>query len=535
MPKYLETEAGVKHAGTADAVQIRSMRFKRTASLLCAAGMAFAAAGCVRAEDASSGCMTDVFNALSDLMLKTENVTLDLSADFSYDGVLFKSFRGHLVQDGTRSTIDAGFTTRRPNGSTYDTSWKTHAVDEEVWYYNSFDGEYYSSTWTDPCGHVLNLDESDELLVRMAGSAMELVDLAAPSLSSMTEGTDGKEIALSLNREQVPGFLNELTAMLIRKAASRYMSVSIDSFDTEDGIDEDGRGAEVWYEDDFALFKRMLSAAAGRELTDDECYELQNSDASLSEQAYSALWELETEACGKYDSGYVYIYADGTYAWYPTMEEMAQKEEIRWLEYEDWDAAFIRYLKETTGETLTQNELSAIYWSDNAELWSAYKKLSEQMDVSYMDRLGEHPMGYVLASGELQYVDDVTAYYTVMDESEASIAYSALVSMRQVRLGDSEMTARFDAQGRLTGVSGKVVMDFISSDGSAHPVEIAFTASASAYGESAVGEFDPEEWGVVPFLEYYGDWEYDEGDEVSGETYPETVTLNGVTYPVSAE
>ena len=518
------------------------MDFKRVSSLLCAAGIACTALPAL-GEGAAPGGVSEATRALTQLLFHTDNVTVEMDASFTYDGVQFKTIHGNLRQADYSTAIEADYYTVRPNGSSYSTFWKVHAVGDEVWSYDSHDGKYYSENYCLPSNSVVSHDGDDDTLIAMTGAAMELVDLAMPSISGTEETAGGKRITVSLKKGQVPAYLNSVADLLINEAAWRYMSLNLAySGYNDEGFPEymgwEDHEADVYYEDDFLLLVNILTGLKGEKVTEEDVINMYDEDDPLIYEAYAAIEAIAAEAADGHTGGCVYVDAEGGSSWYATPEEMILDRDLRSIQYAAEETAFIAFVKETTGETITEDDLRAIYWSDNMDLWDAYMELSNQMQEHYLSLLGNHPMGYVGPDGVLVPVDNIDAFYASFgsDEGIVSIANSALQNKARVNIGDCEAVFDLDAEGRITSVSADVTLDFVNRDGSVHPVTMKLTASTAAYGETEVGDFDPAEWGVPDFVEYYqlGEAELPEEDE-SPENLPETVTLNGVSYPVVVE
>ncbi len=504
------------------------MTSKRILALLSA--VLFACTCFPAAAEGADGGAARAYRALAQLLFDTDNVTVEMDAAFTYDGTAFKTVHGRLVQDGFNDRIDADYSTVRHSGASYDTHWKVHAVEGEVWYYDSYMGEYAGFTHAEPSCSVVDHNENEDLLISLAGSAMTLVDLALPGLSDIAETENGTCIRLSLMEGQVPAYLDTLTLMLIREAARRYMGIELTA--SFPAAEEDAyTGPEVWYEDDQALLRTVLRRQLGREVTEEELFALWDAEDPAMEQAYEAVDALVREAAQGLEGGYVYIRADGTCIPYATQEEMILGEDLRWIVYEDTTASFIRYMKETTGEELTAEDMTALYMSDNWELWEAYSSLLNDMEQHDLALLGAHPMGYMHADGTLEAVDDLDAF-NQQDGSGESIAYDALQGMDEVRLGNSTLEICLDAAGRITDVKAFVSMDFVNADGSVHPVTMDLTAAATAYGESEVGVFDPAEWGLNDGAEQETVAEAQVDEPIVD---IEELTLNGVTYDLFAD
>lgn len=520
------------------------MDLKRVSSLLCAAGMACAALPAV-GENAAPGGVSEAARALARLLFQTDNVTVEMDASFTYDGVQFKTIHGILMQDDYNTDIEADYFTVRPDGSSYSTYWKVHAVGDEVWSYDSHDGKYYSENYCEPSNSVVSHDPEDDILISMTGTAMDLVDLALPSISAFEENAGGKRITVSLKKGQVPAYLNSVADLMINEAAWRYMSLNLNYNDYNDEGFPMDMGEEYYdsveycFEDDYLLMMKLLSGLKGEEVTEEDLSEMYESSDPLIDAAYAAMYAIADKAAEGHTDGIVYVAADGSSQWYASQAEMILDRNLRYIYYEDKDAAFIAFVKQTTGETLTENDLLGIYWGDNMDLWDAYEDLSMQMEEHYLGLLGDHALGYVGRDGILVPVDDIDSLPVSIgsDEDIISIANNALMNKASVTVGDCAFVFDLDAEGRITAVSADVALDFVNRNGSVHPVTMKLTAAATAYGETEVGDFYPEKWGVPSFSEYYNTYEPDmsEEEEYMPADLPETVTLNGVTYPAFVE
>ena len=520
------------------------MDLKRVSSLLCAAGMACAALPAV-GEGAAPGGVSQAARALTRLLFETDNVTVETDASFTYDGVQFKTIHGILMQDDYNTDIKADYFTVRPDGSSYSTYWRVHAVGDEVWSFDSHNGKYYSENYCEPSSSVVSHDADDDTLISMTGAAMELVDLALPSVSAVEETAGGKRITVSLKKGQVPAYLNSVADLLIDEAAWRYMSLNLNYSEYNDeGFPMDmgyeySDSVEYCFEDDYLLMMKLLSGLKGEEVTEEDLAEMYEQSDPLIDAAYAAVYAIADKTAEGHTGGIVYVAADGSSQWYASQTEMILDRNLHSIYYEDEDAAFIAFVKQTTGETLTENDISGIYWGNNMDLWDAYEDLSMQMEEHYLSLLGDHPLGYVGRDGILVPVDDIDSLPAPAryDEGIVSIANYALMNKASVSVGDCSFVFDLDAEGRVTAVSADVALDFINRDGSVHPVTMKLTAAATAYGETEVGDFDPDEWGVPDFATYYNTYEPDMSEEVESipADLPETVTLNGVTYPVFTE
>ena len=82
-------------------------------------------------------------------------------------------------------------------------------------------------------------------------------------------------------------------------------------------------------------------------------------------------------------------------------------------------------------------------------------------------------------------------------DNYTTVTQGILYSTDHFVLGDTAVTLRTDAQGRLTGASGTVTALLYSEDMNGIPLEITFSLTVSDYGTTFVRPFDPNDFHVV--------------------------------------
>ena len=148
-----------------------------------------------------------------------------------------------------------------------------------MWSYDSHDGKYYSENYCEPSNSVVSHDPEDDILISMTGTAMDLVDLALPSISAFEENAGGKRITVSLKKGQVPAYLNSVADLMINEAAWRYMSLNLNYNDYNDEGFPMDMGEEYYdsveycFEDDYLLMMKLLSGLKGEEVTEEDLSE----------------------------------------------------------------------------------------------------------------------------------------------------------------------------------------------------------------------------------------------------------------------
>ena len=82
-------------------------------------------------------------------------------------------------------------------------------------------------------------------------------------------------------------------------------------------------------------------------------------------------------------------------------------------------------------------------------------------------------------------------------EDYVTVTQGILYTTESFILGDTDVTVRTDAQGRLTGASGSVTAMLYAGEGSFTPLTVTFSVDFSDYGTTVVRTFSPDDFHVV--------------------------------------
>ena len=513
---------------------MKNTRFIRRGLALLTAAAAFSGALFAAAEQ---GPVRTVYDAGMALAYDTPNVTLDLSLSVAKAGQVFKTVQGHYLRDDTNDDVTMTFSTVRPNGSSYDSSWHVTGYEGSAYSVDSLGEDYYSVNSFPERMTVLSREDGMYDLLRFGSSAMGLVDpLLAPYITYEDTGA-GKTVAFSFEGE-MPEFVNDLAARAVRYAAGRFMGIDLITpeeeaqYGGEDGAGEDGTGVDVLYFDEEQVFDLGYEKLYGVKFEDDSFWTedwTEEKDAQVD--AVWAFWnDTVNEAAQGHEDGCVFVFEDASAAWFPTYEEALLAGGQRVLEYEDDDAAFLSYLAKRTGDVWDMDTLEAAWYGGNWELTAKVLELYAEMDEEYRAMLKDHAAGIVRADGSLEIISDLNTFWNTRWEDDYSIAYATLTKMRSVRIDACDLVFTLDDLGRLSGAEGVVEMAFIDYRGQEEAITLTLSCKASAYGETEVAPFDPADYNVVSF----GEW-LEKQNDMPNEPEPQavtSVTLSGVTYAI---
>ncbi|MBQ8136411.1 MAG: hypothetical protein IJ174_03165 [Clostridia bacterium] len=484
---------------------------------------------------AEAGPVRTVYDAGLALAYETPNVTLDLSLSVARSGEVFKTVQGHYIRDYENDDVTMSFSTVRPNGSSYDSTWHVTGFEGTAYSVDSLGAAYYSMNSYPLRMSVLSREDRMFEMLRLSSSAMSLLDpLLAPYITYDTTEA-GSTAAVSFKGE-MPEFVNDLAARAIRYAAGRFMGINILTTEEEEDYEEDGdgRGFDVLYFDEDRIFDVGYEKLYGVPFDNDTFWNEAWTDEK--DQQIEEVWgfwnDIVNAAAQGHEDGCVFVFEDATAAWFETYEEALLAGGQRVLEYEDDDAAFLHYLAKRTGDHWDMDTLEAAWYGGNWELTEAVLSLYSEMDAEYRAMLTDGAAGYVRADGSLEMIPDLKAFWERQWEEDPSfsIAYVVLNKMRQVRIDGCDLVFTLDGEGRLSGADGTVEMAFIDRKGNEEAITLNLSFKASAYGESVVKPFDPEAYHVVSFSEWMSKQNY---EETEAEPIAITsVTLDGVTYSI---
>ena len=192
-----------------------------TALALCAALTAFAL---------GDGPLTSVWNSGSDLLFKTDNVSLDGDATFTLDGKLFKTAKLHYVQDGYSSLYDLKLLTPLKAGGERLSGW-TIVADPEGNY--AVMEAYYPGTYKwgvdDPQNTLLRRTMQLDALAELGGLLVNQIDGTLPEGAVTVKDQDGqKTVRLTVAGDQIPPLAASALNVAARFLSDRWFGLHRD-------------------------------------------------------------------------------------------------------------------------------------------------------------------------------------------------------------------------------------------------------------------------------------------------------------------
>ena len=172
-------------------------------------------------------------DAAESLLFRTENVTLDGSADFALDGFVFKNAKGTLIRDGERSFLKVDLHTpgtgRIDNDPDIDSGFTVTADREQIWVTEVRHPGVYKIGYIFPRSTVLRQSVQLDLMARLARDLAKQADglLGEGAVTAADTAEGGKEIRFVLD-ENAPDLVHTALTLAFQAVASRYFSVNYD-------------------------------------------------------------------------------------------------------------------------------------------------------------------------------------------------------------------------------------------------------------------------------------------------------------------
>ena len=500
----------------------------------------------------AEGKLKTLYQAGTKLLFDTDNVTLGAHAEFSYNDMLFKTMDAAYIQDGFNSLMDIKLKTPWPDGSVRDSGFTVVANGELAYSIEPVNNPYtYSVSGYQPSDSVLSDTLLRRTLTGLGGAVVTAAEGAFADKLEVSGQADGsRTYRVRLAAGDAPELLNQTGTLLAQLAAERYYYVNYDwLYPSEDILpaNEEQGNVNINYEDYDATFAVYYQKIVGEKMPENFYEVLWGGENGVDQEAYEkytqvsdALYaELVQPLQENYHSGAAMIHANGSVDYYETYDEYMVANHLQYVTYLNGaHTCFLNFYKEKTGAELTEDELNAIFASNNAELYSAYEAMWDEMNQKYQDILdadGKASLLEVRPDGSYRMIYDYNKYMESQYMSYGSTVTNQIVTgMEQLALGDTDVTFTLDNQDRLTAVAGSVTILVTDQQGQTGNLDIAFDFTASAYGDSHVGNFDPADYGVMSWDDFAksGISLYPNTED---KPFPETITFDGVPYQVTVE
>lgn len=162
-----------------------------------------------------------------------------------------------------------------------------------------------------------------------------------------------------------------------------------------------------------------------------------------------------------------------------------------WVTYEDSDATYAAYYKETTGKDLPDGYFDELYSNGSDAEWNEYNENYGQMDSKYEDILNDKynndVIVYVKTDGTYAVYDSYDAYAEECMRDTGSI---------ENYLSDNTVLSKVDCNfsinddNQLVSNDFTITFDTVDTKGVSHQVEYFIKAELSDYGKTAISPLD---------------------------------------------
>ena len=464
-----------------------------------------------------------LFDEVRELMFHTDNVTVSLDADFTFDGLKFKEMKLDYKQDGIRSYLSYLLDTRTEEGAAPVRTGYTVLGLGSVAYSNEVRKGNCYVTWPTKVSDTILQNNNKTAL------ALELAKTAAVAAEGTLTVNEKNGNTYNFVSGGFPDFVNKTAYYLIADYIRNNYYIDLfheaEAYYGYVGIRYEGSWS--------ACVEARFEALYGRAMK--ENYYEDSMEYGRYQVAENVVSQIETEIRALYNDGYAYIRKDGSYEWYPTLEDCYRAAGEVELHYENDALAFRNFYAMKTGKELSEQDYEIIVNSPSDELWKAVADMSDEMTAYYTSLVHEKDPLAVYADvandGTITVKHSLGVGKTLTETVIENIAMASLTGM--------DAGAQTDDNGDILMGWGEVRFDIEYTDGSHHELVIGFSAVAMDRGATSVpSEFIPEDWGLVSMDDFYAAQQEGQDDE-GGEDWweqlvagaPDTIEFNGAAYP----
>lgn len=498
----------------------------------------------------AEGSLTALYTAGTRLLLETENATVSVRAEFMYNDLPFKTMDALYKQDGYNSLMDVKLHSPLAYGAARDTGFTVVANGGVAYAIDPVDNpRTYRSTGCAPSSAILSSSALSRAMVRLGGAVAAAAEGSFADRITAINLEGGTQYHVMIKEGQSPELVNAAGTVLAQLAAWRffYQDYSMPDLEIEEDAD-DQNYVSVTYTDYDATLGMLYEREYGEKLPEDFFEQLWSEDEDVSRQAnerYERVVailreEIVEPLSEQYQGGIAEIRPDGSVVYYESSNQYYVEKDWPMVEFADYDATFRAYYQKVTGEELDEETLTAIYYTNNIELITAFEEIADRMIAEYEEIVRADPQRagiFVHADGTYHMINDYDAFLSSFDYPEVATPVRMLLNhMRELELGDTDLTVNLDAEGRLTAAKGQVGIVVVDDRGVRNQLTITVDLTVDQYGETQVKEFDPKEYGVMTWAEFSESGLINDTSEPYAEpTLPETVMFDGVRYQLVVE
>ena len=489
----------------------------------------------------AEGKLLTLWNAGTQLLLETSNVTLTGDATFTYDGQEFKHFTGTYRQDGSDTYMKAMFDTPRDDGTTYTGGYTVIANDGQVFSMDTNTPLFYRQSNASTKESILTNTVVRTSLTRFGGLLLDMMEEKMSDAVTQEENADGTQYHIRLQKGQAPEIADAALTLLVQIAAKQYFFV-----DPQDAAwmfePTDNKISVTW--EDWDASMRTLYEETYHTAFPKNFYDLLwdgNGNPLPEQKRYDEVTDKMADMVenvrARYETGVAVIGADLEVVHYDTYDAYIVAKNRQEVFFDNHAAAVGRYYEKLTGTPLTREMIKAA--ASNREMHEAMHDLTAQMVEEYAAIAREAKASGIMvhADGSYSLTNDVRALSKSVYFANMTPTRRILHTMREMAIGDTDVKVQLDRQGRVLSLTGSVtllVRDYMDME---HELSVTFEATAGAYGESRVEAFDPSAYGVISYSDYHAG-NYDPALFEQTETEPEpelpdTIIFNGVEYDLT--
>ena len=489
----------------------------------------------------AEGPLNALYQAGTNLLFDTDNVSVTAHANFSYNGLQFKIADVTCRQDGVNSYLDVKLQTPRAYATAFESGFTVVGNGSVSYAIDPVDNPYvYNTSSIAESSSILSGSVLRRTMTRLGAAVVNAAEGSFADRITVSDGKDGPEYHVRVAKGQTPALVNAAGTLLWQLAAQRYFYIDYDymgAVRSENAYSE----VSVLYDDYSATFATEYQRMYGEALPGDFYDTLWDSDSPESKQAqerYSAVEDAIYEDIVQplrqaYDHGVALVLPTGDADYYESYDAYIVAMGQQMVDFADFDAAFCAYYQKTTGSELPRDELEAIFYTDNEALIDAYMQMYEQMMEEYLAMAredGRASLVYVNLDGSCRMIYDYEAYARGQS-GWSTDTRQILNSMESLELGDCDFTVAMDGEGRIVSAQGTAVIIVIDDSGYENALEIAFDIAADHYGDTRVEEFDPKAYGVMTYAQFQEQSSaLTAAREEKTFTLPETIVFDGVPY-----
>ena len=167
-----------------------------------------------------------IFDAVSQLLTETENVTLTGSATFSLDGEAFKFVETTYIQDGVNSKWILDLSSPRADGSFRENGFTVIANNRFKYSMEVYHPGTYIAAEDSPQSAILRPSAELTQIISLGRAILEQLPALPEEMFSLS---GGKRLAIRMEKEQIPGSLSNLLSLGTWLAIQRTMNIEDDS------------------------------------------------------------------------------------------------------------------------------------------------------------------------------------------------------------------------------------------------------------------------------------------------------------------